>query len=82
MDTTLLVVYVMNGTFFHFQTMAAWVLMGYVSPVTHRFVSQVLQAFARELLFEYAKNFRETNTRVSKNLSSVVALSTWSNELF
>ena len=27
---------VLNGIFFHFQTISAYVLMDYISPVTHR----------------------------------------------
>jgi solute carrier family 35 protein E2 len=27
---------VLNGIFFHFQTMSAYVLMDFISPVTHR----------------------------------------------
>ena len=27
---------VLNGVFFHFQTMSAYVLMDFISPVTHR----------------------------------------------
>ena len=29
---------VLNGLMYHYQTMTAWVLMEYVSPVTHRWV--------------------------------------------
>ena len=35
-STQLLVSYVANGCFFHYQTICAYVLMGYISPVTHR----------------------------------------------
>ena len=32
-------VMVLNGVLFHFQTMMAWVLMEFLSPVTHRLVA-------------------------------------------
>jgi solute carrier family 35 protein E2 len=28
--------FVLNGVFFHFQSITAYVLMDYISPVTHR----------------------------------------------
>ena len=28
---------VLNGILYHFQTMMAWVLMEFISPVTHRY---------------------------------------------
>ena len=31
------VLYLSNGVFFHFQTISAWALIDYISPVTHRF---------------------------------------------
>lgn len=34
--TTQLALYVLNGIFFHFQSITAYVLMDYISPVTHR----------------------------------------------
>ena len=30
------VLYLSNGVFFHFQTISAWALIDYISPVTHR----------------------------------------------
>jgi hypothetical protein len=32
----LMVMMLINGLSYHFQTMMAWVLMSFVSPVTHR----------------------------------------------
>lgn len=29
--------YILNGVFFHFQSITAYVLMDYISPVTHRY---------------------------------------------
>jgi solute carrier family 35 protein E2 len=29
--------FVLNGIFFHFQSISAYVLMDYISPVTHRY---------------------------------------------
>ena len=34
-DTTMFLCLVINGVFFHFQTISAYVLMDYISPVTH-----------------------------------------------
>lgn len=31
--------FVLNGLFFHFQSITAYVLMDYISPVTHRYGS-------------------------------------------
>jgi solute carrier family 35 protein E2 len=36
---SLMVAYMVNGAFFHFQTISAYVLMDYISPVTHRSVN-------------------------------------------
>ncbi|KAG8259530.1 hypothetical protein J6590_011825 [Homalodisca vitripennis] len=33
--TTQLALYILNGVFFHFQSITAYVLMDYISPVTH-----------------------------------------------
>jgi len=30
--------FLLNGIFFHFQSITAYVLMDYISPVTHRYV--------------------------------------------
>ena len=30
--------YLINGIFFHFQTITAYVLMDFISPVTHRYI--------------------------------------------
>jgi len=30
--------FLLNGVFFHFQSITAYVLMDYISPVTHRYV--------------------------------------------
>ena len=35
MDMTILTAFILNGVFFHFQSISAYVLMGYISPVTH-----------------------------------------------
>lgn len=35
-DTSLLPAFIINGIFFHFQSISAYVLMDYISPVTHR----------------------------------------------
>lgn len=32
-----LMLYILNGIFFHFQSITAYVLMDYISPVTHRY---------------------------------------------
>ena len=36
LDLTMAVMLLANGIFFHFQTISAYVLMDYISPVTHR----------------------------------------------
>jgi hypothetical protein len=36
-DHTLLFAFLLNGLFFHFQSITAYVLMDYISPVTHRY---------------------------------------------
>lgn len=30
--------FILNGIFFHFQSITAYVLMDYISPVTHRYI--------------------------------------------
>lgn len=30
--------FILNGLFFHFQSITAYVLMDYISPVTHRYI--------------------------------------------
>jgi solute carrier family 35 protein E2 len=35
-DTSLFSAFILNGVFFHFQSITAYVLMDYISPVTHR----------------------------------------------
>jgi solute carrier family 35, member E2 len=35
-DKNLLSLFLLNGLFFHFQSITAYVLMDYISPVTHR----------------------------------------------
>ena len=54
LDMTLLTVLVLNGTFFHFQSITAYVLMDYISPVTHRYVY-----FTYYKLFIYAQHTNE-----------------------
>lgn len=34
----LVILFILNGVFFHFQSITAYVLMDYISPVTHRYV--------------------------------------------
>ncbi|XP_069106081.1 solute carrier family 35 member E2A-like [Argopecten irradians] len=45
LDFTMLTVLIINGTFFHFQSISAYVLMGYISPVTHSVANTVKRAF-------------------------------------
>ncbi|XP_050411738.1 solute carrier family 35 member E2A [Patella vulgata] len=45
MDYTLFLTYVINGIFFHFQSITAYVLMSYISPVTHSVANTVKRAF-------------------------------------
>lgn len=45
MDVTLLTALFLNGVFFHFQSISAYVLMGYISPVTHSVANTVKRAF-------------------------------------
>jgi solute carrier family 35 protein E2 len=35
-DGNLIIALILNGIFFHFQSITAYALMGYISPVTHR----------------------------------------------
>ncbi|CAH1774546.1 unnamed protein product [Owenia fusiformis] len=44
-DSTMMVALVLNGMFFHFQSITAYVLMGYISPVTHSVANTVKRAF-------------------------------------
>ena len=39
LDLTMLFFLLMNGIFFHFQSISAYVLMDYISPVTHRYLT-------------------------------------------
>ncbi|XP_026464040.1 solute carrier family 35 member E2-like [Ctenocephalides felis] len=41
----LLMMYLVNGAFFHFQSITAYVLMDYISPVTHSVANTVKRAF-------------------------------------
>ncbi|WAR14493.1 S35E2-like protein [Mya arenaria] len=45
MDITILTAFIINGVFFHFQSISAYVLMGYISPVTHSVANTVKRAF-------------------------------------
>ncbi|KAH9514140.1 hypothetical protein Btru_030386 [Bulinus truncatus] len=45
LDITLLSSLLLNGVFFHFQSITAYVLMGYISPVTHSVANTVKRAF-------------------------------------
>lgn len=45
MENKLIAAYIMNGVFFHFQSITAYVLMGYISPVTHSVANTVKRAF-------------------------------------
>ncbi|KAH3826921.1 solute carrier family 35 member E2A-like [Dreissena polymorpha] len=45
MDVTMLTMFVFNGVSFHFQSLSAYVLMGYISPVTHSVANTVKRAF-------------------------------------
>jgi len=45
MDITMLTALILNGIFFHFQSISAYVLMGYISPVTHSVANTVKRAF-------------------------------------
>uniref|UniRef100_A0A1B6C9V1 Sugar phosphate transporter domain-containing protein n=1 Tax=Clastoptera arizonana TaxID=38151 RepID=A0A1B6C9V1_9HEMI len=40
-----LVLYILNGIFFHFQSITAYVLMDYISPVTHSVANTAKRAF-------------------------------------
>uniref|UniRef100_A0A6M2DZY0 Putative solute carrier family 35 member e2-like agrilus planipennis n=1 Tax=Xenopsylla cheopis TaxID=163159 RepID=A0A6M2DZY0_XENCH len=41
----LVMMYLINGAFFHFQSITAYVLMDYISPVTHSVANTVKRAF-------------------------------------
>ncbi|KAH3826926.1 solute carrier family 35 member E2B-like isoform X2 [Dreissena polymorpha] len=45
MDVTMFTIFILNGVFFHFQSISAYVLMGYISPVTHSVANTVKRAF-------------------------------------
>ncbi|XP_060587514.1 solute carrier family 35 member E2A-like [Ruditapes philippinarum] len=45
LDMTMLTALILNGVFFHFQSISAYVLMGYISPVTHSVANTVKRAF-------------------------------------
>lgn len=45
LDYTMFFALIMNGIFFHFQSITAYVLMGYISPVTHSVANTVKRAF-------------------------------------
>ncbi|XP_005099271.1 solute carrier family 35 member E2A [Aplysia californica] len=45
LDMTLLSSLLINGVFFHFQSITAYVLMDYISPVTHSVANTVKRAF-------------------------------------
>lgn len=38
LSSKLFIAFLLNGVFFHFQSITAYVLMNYISPVTHRCV--------------------------------------------
>ena len=44
-DITMLACLILNGIFFHFQTISAYVLMDYISPVTHSVANTGKRAF-------------------------------------
>ncbi|XP_064611452.1 solute carrier family 35 member E2A-like [Liolophura sinensis] len=44
-DSTMFAVLILNGIFFHFQSITAYVLMDYISPVTHSVANTVKRAF-------------------------------------
>ena len=44
-DLTMFSCLVLNGVFFHFQTISAYVLMDYISPVTHSVANTGKRAF-------------------------------------
>ncbi|PVD36628.1 hypothetical protein C0Q70_03614 [Pomacea canaliculata] len=45
LDVTMLSMLLLNGVFFHFQSISAYVLMDYISPVTHSVANTVKRAF-------------------------------------
>ncbi|KAK3105197.1 hypothetical protein FSP39_019558 [Pinctada imbricata] len=45
LDTMMVISLIANGIFFHFQSISAYVLMGYISPVTHSVANTVKRAF-------------------------------------
>ncbi|KAK7872657.1 hypothetical protein R5R35_002652 [Gryllus longicercus] len=44
-DITLFCAFILNGIFFHFQSITAYVLMDYISPVTHSVANTAKRAF-------------------------------------
>ncbi|XP_064642092.1 solute carrier family 35 member E2A-like [Lineus longissimus] len=44
-DAHLILILILNGIFFHFQSITAYALMGYISPVTHSVANTVKRAF-------------------------------------
>ncbi|XP_076087232.1 solute carrier family 35 member E2A-like [Mytilus galloprovincialis] len=44
-DITMISAYIINGICFHFQSISAYVLMSYISPVTHSVANTVKRAF-------------------------------------
>ncbi|XP_021930523.1 solute carrier family 35 member E2B-like isoform X2 [Zootermopsis nevadensis] len=44
-DSVLFLAFVLNGIFFHFQSITAYVLMDYISPVTHSVANTAKRAF-------------------------------------
>ncbi|KAK6622205.1 hypothetical protein RUM44_002012 [Polyplax serrata] len=44
-DGSLLLAFLINGVFFHFQSISAYVLMDYISPVTHSVANTAKRAF-------------------------------------
>lgn len=52
--------FLLNGVFFHFQSITAYVLMDYISPVTHRYVivsfAYVIKMYSLYMIFK-AQNY-------------------------
>ncbi|XP_018329805.1 solute carrier family 35 member E2-like [Agrilus planipennis] len=44
-DVSIILCYILNGIFFHFQSITAYVLMDYISPVTHSVANTAKRAF-------------------------------------
>ena len=45
LDSHMIMCLFMNGIFFHGQTITAYGLMGYISPVTHRYVNCLFRGY-------------------------------------